>query len=302
MARLEAGVGRLAVSTWSGKAVFSELAAAYPLKLLSPRTPTSNVAIVYLVTYGGGLVGGDRISLTADVAKDAILVILSQGSTKVFKTRTFAMGSMGRTTPVTVQDLTVRVQTDGVLCLLPDPVTCFQDASYRQTQSFHLSRGASAIVLDWVTSGRKSRGEDWAFERYHSTNEITVDAKRIAMDVMLLEGGAPHVVPGIASRTLAERLAPYSCYATLFICGPRFQHLLEALKKRYNTITVWGHSRPESLLWSLSTVSAGDATSQAVHVVRIAGIETEIVKHWLKGTLKEIVDIIGEEVYQRVLI
>jgi len=36
------------------------------------------VGVVYMMTYGGGLVGGDRISLTINIEHDVRLVLLSQ--------------------------------------------------------------------------------------------------------------------------------------------------------------------------------------------------------------------------------
>ena len=66
-------------------------------------------------------------------------------------------------------------------------MTCFRDASYNQIQTFDLTGTATVVVLDWITSGRKTRGEDWAFSRYYSANEITVNGKEVAKDILLLD-------------------------------------------------------------------------------------------------------------------
>ncbi len=81
------------------------------------------------------------------------------------------------------------MSTDAVLLLLPDPVTPFSSSSYSQTQTFYLenSHSSAAVILDWFTSGRMARGEEWAFERYRSVNEIWIHGRRVARDVMLLE-------------------------------------------------------------------------------------------------------------------
>ena len=72
------GVGRIALDTHGADAVFSELSYAYPLKLLSPRLHQPKVAVVYVVSYGGGLVGGDQVEVVAEVKRDAVLVVLTQ--------------------------------------------------------------------------------------------------------------------------------------------------------------------------------------------------------------------------------
>jgi UreD urease accessory protein len=81
--RLPAGHGRISVSQHAGKAVFTERSATYPLKLLSPRVPADGVAVVYVLGYGGGLVGGDEVVLSVEILDGAKLVMLTQVCTKL---------------------------------------------------------------------------------------------------------------------------------------------------------------------------------------------------------------------------
>lgn len=78
--KILAGSGRIALRAQGRTVAFSELSAAYPLKLLSPRTIQDKVAVAYVLTYGGGLVGGDQLKLRVDVEDEAVLVLLSQVS------------------------------------------------------------------------------------------------------------------------------------------------------------------------------------------------------------------------------
>lgn len=75
--RIHAGGGRVTVALHANRAVLSELSYTYPLKLLSPYIQDAT-AIVYLLTYGGGLVGGDEVHLTVSVESGARLILLSQ--------------------------------------------------------------------------------------------------------------------------------------------------------------------------------------------------------------------------------
>ncbi|KAE9408224.1 UreD-domain-containing protein [Gymnopus androsaceus JB14] len=296
ISRIHAGGGRIALSSHGGKAWFSELSATYPLKLLSPRLSENGVAIVYALTYGGGLVGGDRIHLSVEIESDTKLLLLSQGSTKVFKTRAqqrlaSVQRSLDRTSlnvqssPTTLQKMDFVISSNGALFLLPDPVTCFRSASYTQIQNFRTASDASLVVLDWVTSGRKSLGEDWVFSRYYSVNELMIEEKRVAKDVMLLED---ETNPD-TSRRLAERLSPFSCYATLILRGP----LIEG------TIAHLVSSTPEDIIWSLSPIGSDKKDGM---IVRVAGIETELVKGWLKDALSTLEEIIGVDIYRRAFV
>jgi len=218
------------------------------------------------------------------------------------------------TTTTTMQRLDVSVATGGALFLLPDPVTCFRDATYRQTQTFHLAHGASAALLDWYTSGRRARGEEWAFARYYSANEVFgVGGVRTARDVVLLDGSAPRddddddgdsggggggKTHGLPRRTLADRMGPYACYATLLLYGPLVQGVVRELEARIEKTSVFRIEEPLDVLWSLSGVH-GDAGGR---VVRVAGKETEDVKKWLSDALRGLVDVIGAEVYSKAFV
>ncbi|KAK0456673.1 UreD urease accessory protein-domain-containing protein [Armillaria borealis] len=300
ISKIPAGGGRISLSCHGSAAVFSELSSTYPLKLLSPRIAEDGVAVVYILTYGGGLVSGDQVNLSVDIGEKAKLVILSQGSTKVFKTRpghrlASVQPDLHHLSPTT-QIMTFVVNPNASLFLLPDPVTCFRSASYNQIQTFHLTADASAVILDWVTSGRRSLGEEWVFSRYYSVNEVLVDGKRIAKDAMLLDDSQIDAKP-LPERALAERLGPYSCYATLFLVGPQVQAVIAELVRRYQAISVMKMKSPDKVIWSLSPITGNDYTSV---IVRVAGEETEDVKGWLGEALQPVHHCIGKDVYRQV--
>ncbi|THH18081.1 hypothetical protein EW146_g2841 [Bondarzewia mesenterica] len=298
----EAGSGRIVLRVHGAEVIFAELSCVYPLKLLSPRIAQDGVAVAFMLTYGGGLVSGDSVALSVDVGAGTTLMLLSQGSTKVFKTRPGYRASvrpryvLAEGPQTTTQSMDVHIADTGTLVLLPDPVTCFRSASYHQMQTFHLTGRASAVLLDWITSGRRSLGEEWAFSRYVSINEVFIDGKRIARDAMLLEDEPVNVSP-LPRRVLADRLAPYSCYATLIIYGPSVEEIVRSLDVKYRDISIYKHRAPPYLLWSLSPIS-GDMG----RIVRVAGKETEDVKNWLRDALQGLERIVGVDVYRKAFV
>lgn len=198
-----------------------------------------------------------------------------------------------QSSPTTLQRMEFTISSNGALFLLPDPVTCFRSASYNQNQTFHIAKNASLIVLDWVTSGRKSLGEDWVLSRYYSVNELIIEGKRAAKDVMLLEDKDSDL------RRLAKRLSPYSCYATLILRGPLVEGTIAHLIARYECISVMQCRIPEDLLWSLSPIGSDKEDGS---VVRIAGKETELVKRWLIDALLPLEEIIGVDVFRQAFV
>jgi len=240
-------------------------------------------------------------------------MLLSQGSTKVFKDRLTSRShvqsraapppptSKSSSSPVTCQRLTVRVSKGATFYLLPDPVTCFKHASYNQLQSFHLEDGASLVVLDSFTSGRKSLGEEWEFWRYYSVNDMWANGRRVAKDVMLLEqdkeGEAKTsrwdgVLP---IRRLVDRLAPYSCYATAILYGPAMRETLRDISQRSDKISIFKMASPPPLLWSFSWVGP----QREGGIIRVAAMDTEGVRDFLKESLFGIKTLVGIDTYQK---
>lgn len=198
-------------------------------------------------------------------------------------------------TRVTRQDMRISVPQNGALFLLPDPVTCFRSANYHQFQTVHISSSASLVLLDWYTSGRKSIGEEWVFERYYSLNEVFVDGRRVARDATLLED-KPLEPTDLTQRTLKEKMAPYACYASVLLFGPLTALTREQLWAAYEATTVFKQAARPNLLWSFSPLCEG-----AGAVVRVAALETEDVRNWLGAALRGLEGVIGADIYKKAL-
>ena len=88
-------------------------------------------------------------------------LLTTQASTKVYR-------SLRRSR----QSLSAAVDADALLAVLPDPIVCFSEADFVQTQRYDLRGDASLVMVDWITSGRHASGERWAFSRYESRFDI----------------------------------------------------------------------------------------------------------------------------------
>ncbi|KAI1856169.1 hypothetical protein JX265_011884 [Neoarthrinium moseri] len=195
----------------------------YPLKLISPSFKHDQKSVlVFLLSYGGGLVGGDQVNLAIDLQPDARLSIVTQGHTKVFKP----------TSPniVTRQTLQVEILDGAGLCLLPDPVQPFEASNYEQTQIFKLTGGASLCLLDWVTHGRSARGENWDLLRWVGRNEIWMSNKTneskdrlLVRDTVILDT-TPQAAP---SAPLRDTMHGNAIFGTLLLRGPLTKSLGE---------------------------------------------------------------------------
>jgi len=209
--RARGGRGVLVARAGSaGRTVLAMAEASAPLRFVRPTFPGSRAAAVCLVTFGGGLVDGDRIGLELVVEPGATLVVFTQSTTKAFR-------------GTTEQSITAEVH--GTLVLLPDPVACFAGARYRQRVDVALHGEGSLVALDGVTSGRAAFGERWDMIRVDLATTVRAvravrgaSEERVAPDELLVrdaltldQGDAP----------IAPRLGRFEALATVLALGPR---------------------------------------------------------------------------------
>lgn len=239
------------------------------------------------------------------------------GSTKVFKVRPgqYLTAHAFNESKTSEQLYRLSVARSACLVLLPAPVTCFSHARYSQRQVVRLADASSSLVLlDWYTSGRmaygEEQGEEWEFEMYRSENEVWLGETRIAKDVLLLDDDRPpgavagegdglaHTAP---PRTFYPRVAPYSCYAALFLFGPATAKLRAHLDTSFSSLAQYNLSRPFSLVWSYSPVSGHPGGGG---IARCAGASTEAVKEWIEHMLVNggIEEVIGRDLWKTALI
>lgn len=218
-----AGEGRIVAKLLpDGNSGLETIVYQYPLKLITPSRPSElRSVLVFLLSYGGGLVGGDNVNLSIDVNAGAKLSIVTQGHTKIFKSATPDI--------VTRQTLRVHVAPDAGVCLLPDPVQPFEGSVYEQTQIFKLAKDASLCLLDWVTQGRTARGEDWSFIRWVGRNEVWAHGydpakggdRLLVRDAVILDGSQVH--PQL--KSLRESMQSMGIVGTLLLRGPLMKSL-----------------------------------------------------------------------------
>lgn len=266
------GSGHVELALVNGRTEIVRARAHNPLKLLCPRRQGS-AAWVVASTYGGGLVAGDETTLDISLQHGANSVLGTQASTKVYRSPNQAPCR---------QRVTAMVSADATLVVTPDPVTCFADAVYEQNQQFDVTDGGNLLVLDWITSGRRARGECWAFTRYRSQLDICYGSDLILSDALLLD-------PSHGPLDGPFRLGDFHCLAIVAIVGDRFRKPREALLDDISSQPI---QRNSPII---------DATSPIRHgmVWRIAGTTTELVAKRIQQRLNFLDSLMGETPWAR---
>lgn len=205
-----------------GRQILQSCTYQYPLKLIAPDPhkvgDEQHVTVAFLLTYGGGLVGGDQISLKVDLQDATRLVLLTQGSTKIFK-------SPSRTV-VSKQNLDVRIGVAAALCYLPDPTQPFAESVYEQKQNFYVDPGgkSSLLMLDWVSEGRRARGESWNLWSWKGRNEVREFDERSRGRLLLRDAVMLHE-DELGTTGLVDKSNNLGIFGTLIVYGALFEKL-----------------------------------------------------------------------------
>ncbi|KAJ3290966.1 Cytoskeleton associated protein 5 [Rhizoclosmatium sp. JEL0117] len=266
-----------------------ELSFSYPLRLMSPSSRSKH-RDVYMLSHGGGLVGGDEVKLQVVVEGGGSLSLLTQGSTKVFK----QSESNPKPTRSIVQ---AHIHPSSLLSIIPDQVTPFADSVFESTQTILLNPvEASLILLDWFSSGRIHMNESFKFKSYESRVALLVPCvcasktrnKELLRDAWLLKGAE------------AERDAfGYTCFGSLILMGPKVKTIIDNAVSQFESIWIGISAKQKvdtDLSWSLSRifrrdlcpclgVSGGGEELVGV-VIRFCAVESLLAQTLLSRLLK----------------
>jgi urease accessory protein len=259
------GAGELQFTNVRGATVLTRASAASPLRLLNPKNAGTS-AWVYLATYGGGLVGGDSLSIHVAVDRGATGLVSTQASTKVYRS------DRGAT-----QRLRARVDDDSLLVLLPDPITCFAGSRYTQEQHVHMEATANLVLVDWLTAGRVGSGERWRFDAYRSQTRIWRGDKLALHDGLALTP---------ADGDLAGRLDRFNCLALAVLLGPKLRTTAARLVGSLESAAV---PRRADLLLSAAPLGEDGV------VLRLAGVSVEQIGAALRQYLGVVPTLLGDD-------
>ncbi|KAI0216875.1 Urease accessory protein D [Lamellibrachia satsuma] len=231
------------------KCVATTLEYTYPLKLMIPAlASSSNCQWLYPITFGGGLVEGDDITLEVEAGPDCSVLVTTQSSTKVFHCLE---------EKTTMQHFVFHLSRKSLVAVLPDPIVCFKHARYEQTQHVNMAANSNLLLLDWLTAGRMARGELWEFTSYASVNNVTVDGETVFRDALRLADS-----PFLSMKTA---VADFQVIGMFLVLGP--------LLEKYS----------HTLVKSLGTSKSYNSKCERTQLVGVSPLEFHISDTLLKG-------------------
>ena len=137
-----------------------------PLQVLAPVALEDPAAVVSILNPTGGLLGGDRLTIEADVGPEAHALLTTPSATRVYRAPA----------EPTVQTVVLRLGRGAAVEWVPDHTIPFAGSAFRQAIDCELGDGATLVLLDAFAAGRVARGEAWAFRLLESA--LTVRDRR----------------------------------------------------------------------------------------------------------------------------
>lgn len=160
-----------------------------------------DMAFLYLLQGGDGLLQGDRYRLDLDCAPGAAVHVTTQAATKVYRMESnFA-----------TQLVNITAGAGAFVEYLPDPVIPFRDARFYQRIQVTTDPTASVILGETLLPGRSAYGESHAYTLYYT--DLAVSAPTGA----LLFADRIAFQPDVAMPRSPGRLGSYEMLATLYV-------------------------------------------------------------------------------------
>ena len=227
-----------------------------------------HAAWVYTSNYGGGLVDGDHVALDIDIGPAAAAFLSTQASTKVYRSKG------------TITEVHARIGPGALLVMAPDPVVCFAASRYLHIQEFDLAASSGLVLVDWLSSGRHTTGERWAFDEYCARLRVRRCGMLVVHDSLALRA---------QDGELAARLGRFDVLGMALVLGTHLRdHAIEIVTRVAQTPV---RRRADELV---AASPVGDGC-----LLRLAGTSVEHAGRMFRDYLGFVPPMLGDDPWAR---
>jgi urease accessory protein len=247
-------VGGLALSTHADGAV-SALSTlheygGYRIKCPSPR---ASVLEAVMINTGGGVVGGDRISIAATALAGSRLSLTTATAERLYR----ATG-----TPTSIE-VTLTSEDDATLVWLPQSSIVYADAAVQRRITAEMTGSARLLIAETTGYGRTASGEAMHAGAFNDQWRIMRDGRLVFADATRLSGN-------VAATLARSAVAGGASITSLLICvAPDVEQRRDSVRTALS-----GH-----------TVLSGVSTWNGVLTVRLLGDRLDHIANALRAVV-----------------
>ncbi len=181
-------------------------------KIRSPARQKAEPYQAIMINTSGGLAGGDRLSVEANVEDGGSLCLTTQAAERIYR-------SLGSETSIDVR-LRARVQSE--VMWLPQEAILFDGARLQRVMDIELDADCNFVAVETIVLGRKAMGETLNDFSLHDRWRIRRDDRLIYADDLRFD---PSRMKGLASLGEAGATAGIICV------GEKYLRLVEPLRE-----------------------------------------------------------------------
>ncbi len=192
-----AGIAEIGFVHRDGATRLAHLYQRDPLRVLFPASEPGDIPLAVLLTTSGGLVAGDRLTITIQAEENAAAQVTAAAAEKIYR-------STGATTEITQH---LAVGEGAWLEYLPPETILFDGAQLRRETIVELGPGGGFLGGGILVFGRRARGERLTHGLLHELWEVWRDGVLVWGDALHLDGD------------IAATLADPACFAGAAACA-----------------------------------------------------------------------------------
>ena len=185
-----------------------------PLRVLFPTPAKGDPTTAVVATTSGGIVGGDRMAVTATAADGARALVTMQAAEKVYR-------SAG---PDATVDVRLSAGVGAWLEWLPQETILFEGARLRRTTRVDLAADACALAGEMIVLGRIARGERMATGLVRDAWEVRREGRLVWADALHVDGDVAGAIDAPAGLGGAVAIA------TVVLASPGAPALRDAVR------------------------------------------------------------------------
>lgn len=193
--------------------VIDGLAMSGSMKVLFPRAPRGLDAM--LINTAGGVTGGDRFEIEADVGEGADMTLTTQAAERAYAVRGVDPGSV---------ETRLRVAKGARLNWLPQETILYDRARFTRRLHVDLAGDARFFMVEPLIMGRVAMGEVLRDLWFRDRVEITREGCKLYLDALRMTGDVE------AQMARAATMGGARAMAALVYAGPEAEGFLDRLR------------------------------------------------------------------------
>ena len=160
--------------------------------------------LVQVVNPTAGILSGDRLESSVEVAAGAALLLTTPSASRVFRMRSGEAVSTQR----------FQIEAGGWLEVMPEPIFPHRGSVFRQRTELVVAPGGAAFYADLLLPGRVAHGEAWEWTRLLLELEVRRDAE------LLLRERFDQTGEGLRALAALAGAGEGACFGNAVVISP----------------------------------------------------------------------------------